>query len=255
MTLAAIQQRFHATVTGVDPTGVLDWPVEMRDGFAVYRTAYRARLLDCLRGGFDKCQQWIGEDSFRAAAAHHLILHPPASWTLDDVGQGFGDTLALLFPGDPEVEELAWLEWEMQQAFTDRDHPALTIDEFAARASSFDEDQWRDVRLTFVQSCRSRAITTDCATLWTAIDQSLAMPPLDLPAGTSTLIVWRRDLRCQFRLLDDREAEGFKVMQAGGRFHDLCEALVLSAGNEEGVRLAGTMLGRWISDGLVSPTD
>ena len=252
MTLAAIQQRFHATVTGVDPTGVLDWPVEMRDGFAVYRTAYRARLLDCLHSGFDKCHQWIGEDSFRAAAAHHLILHPPASWTLDDVGRGFSDTLALLFPGDREVEELAWLEWEMQQAFTDPDEPALGSDDFVSRAASFSEDQWRDLRLTFVQSCRSRAITTDCATLWTAIDQSLAMPPLDLPADTSTLLVWRKDLRCQFRLLDDREAEGLGLMRAGGRFHDLCEAVVQSADDQAGLALAGNMLGRWITDGLVS---
>ena len=77
------------------------------------------------------------------------------------------------------------------------------------------------------------------------------MPSLDLPAGHSTLLVWRKDLRCEFRLLDDREAEGLRLMQAGGTFHDLCEALVRSAGDEEGVMLSGTFLGRWISDGLV----
>lgn len=251
MTLAAIQQRFHATVTGADAAGLLDWPTKMRAGLAVYRTAYRARLLDCLRGAYEKSRKWIGDEGFDAAAAHHLILHPPASWTLDDVGRGFCGTLAALFPDDPEVEELAWLEWEMQQVFISPDAPALVASEFADRALTYSEDDWLDLRLTFVPNLTARTVKSDCAALWTAIDRETDVPSLDLSGDEATLLVWRKQLRSQFRLLDDQEAVGFKLMQEGATFNDLCEAMLRSAGDETGLAAAGNMLGRWMTDALI----
>ena len=252
MILAAVQQRFHATVTGLDPAAVLDWPSEMRAGLAVYRTAYRSRLLDCLRGGFDKCRKWIGDEGFDAAAAHHLILHPPASWTLDDVGRGFSETLAALFPDDPEVEELAWLEWQMQQVFTASDEPVLAAAQFADRAATYGEDDWLDLRLTFVPTLRTRIVKSDCAALWTAIDQQAEIPPLDVSGKVATLLVWRSELRSHFRLLGDDEAVGLALMQGGATFEELCAALVVTCGDEQGVAAAGTMLGRWMTDALVT---
>ena len=251
MTLAAIQQRFLCTLTGVDATSVLDWPANMRAGLAVYRSASRARLLDCLRDGFDKCRKWIGDESFDAAAAHHLILHPPASWTLDEVGRGFSETLGALFPDDPEVEELAWLEWEMQQIFTSPDLSPLAADRFTDRASAFAEVDWLELRLSFVPSVRMRAVVTDCAALWTAIDQEAEMPSIELTGSASTLLLWRQDLRSRFRLLDDDEAAGLALMRGGATFEDLCAALVRICGEEAGVAAAGSILGRWMTDALV----
>ena len=252
MTLAAIQDRFLATVTEGEGTNIVDWPAEMRDGLIVYQTAYRARLLDCLRGAFDKCRKWIGDESFDAAAAHHLILHPPASWTLDDLGRGFSDTLAALFPNDPEVEELAWLEWELQQVFTSPDVPALATGDFADRAAAFIEGDWLDLRLTFVPSLRTRVVRTNCTALWTAISQEADMPRLDLVGNASTLLLWRKDMRSQFRLIDDDESVGLTLMQDGATFEDLCTALVRSCGDEAGIATAGNMLGRWVNDALIA---
>lgn len=252
MTLAALQRKFHATVTGIDDTGVLDWPADMRDGLAVYRTAYRGRLLDCLRGAFDKCRKWIGDEGFDAAAAHHLILHPPASWTLDEIGRGFSETLSALFPEDREVEELAWLEWELQQVFVSEDVPALAATDFAGRASAFAEDDWLDLRLAFVSSLRTRGVVSDCAALWTAIDEQSDMPALELPDGAAMLVVWRQDLRARFRMIGEDEAAGLALMRGGGAFEQLCAALVRARGEAGRVAAAGTMLGQWVADGLVT---
>lgn len=252
MILSTIQHRFLAAVTAAEGTNVVDWPADMRDGLIVYRTAYRARLLDCLQGAFDKSRQWIGDDSFDAAAAHHLILHPPASWTLDDLGRGFSETLGGLFPDDPEVAELAWLEWEMQQLFTSPDGPVLAAADFAERAATYSENDWLDLRLTFVPGLATRIVRSDCAALWTAIEEELDIPPLDVPASTATLFVWRQNLRSQFRLLDPDEAAGLALMRSGATFEQLCTALVQLRGDEDGVAAAGTMLGRWITDELVA---
>lgn len=252
MTLAVIQHRFLVTVTEAVGTNIADWPAAMRDGLIVYRNAYRSRLLDCLRGTFEKSRQWIGNHGFDAAAAHHLILHPPTSWTLDDLGHGFSDTLATLFPDDPEVEELAWLEWEMERLFTGPDVAVLAAADFAARASAFGEEDWLHLRLDFMPNIAMRRVTTDCAALWTAIDAATALPPLGLDGPDRQLIVWRQDLRTRFRLTDADEAAGLALMRGGATFEQLCEALVQSRGDENGVAAAGTMLGRWVTDGLVA---
>lgn len=252
MTLAAVQDRFLATVIVGNGTNIADWPSDMWDGLNVYRSAYRARLVDCLRGAFDKSRKWIGDESFDAAAAHHLILHPPASWTLDDLGRGFSDTLAALFPDDPEVEELGWLEWEMQRLFTGPDVAELSAADFAWRASAFGEEDWLDLRLLYVPNLAVRAVRTNCAALWTAIDGETDVPPLDSSGEAATLLVWRQDLRSQFRLIDQNEAAGLALMRDGATFENLCAALVQSCGDEGGVAAAGTMLGRWMTDGLVS---
>lgn len=252
MTLAAIQDRFLATVTEAEGSNIADWPPDMRDGLNVYRSAYRGRLLDCLRGAFDKCRKWIGDESFDAAAAHHLILHPPASWTLDDLGRGYSDTLAALFPNDPEVEELAWLEWEMQRLFTGPDVAVLAAADFAWRASAFAEEDWLHLRLDFAPNIAMREARTDCAALWTAIDQEVEAPPLSWADTNTHLLVWRQDLRSQFRLIDHDEKVGLALMRDGATFEQLCDALVQSRGDEDGVAAAGSMLGRWVADGFVA---
>lgn len=252
MSLTALQDRFLATVTEAEGSTLLDWPADMSDGLQVYRNAYRSRLLDCLRGTFEKSRHWIGDESFDAAAAHHLILHPPASWTLDDLGLGFSDTLAALFPDDPEVEELAWLEWEMQRIFTGPDVPVLAAADFAWRGSAFTEEDWLVLRLTVVPTIVEREVRTECAALWTAIDQETDIPSLSLADADTHLLVWRQDLRSQFRLIGDDEAVGLALMRSAGTFEQLCETLVQSRGDEDGVAAAGAMLGRWVTDGLIS---
>lgn len=252
MTLAAIQGRFLATVTEAEGSNIADWPADMRDGLNIYRSAYRVRLLDCLRSAFDKSRKWVGDDSFDTAAAHHLILHPPNSWTLDDVGRGFSDTLANLFPDDPEVEELAWLEWEMQRLFTGPDGAALAASDFTAHVTGFADKDWLELRLAFVPTISHRAVKTDCAALWTAIDGESDIPSFSLDSSDTHLLVWRQDLRSQFRLIDQDEKVGLAQMRDGATFEQLCDALVQSRGDEDGVAAAGSMLGRWVTDGLIS---
>ena len=94
MSLLELQRRFYTSVTSEGADLETGWPVEIRPGLAVYRHAYRARLIDCLRESFEKTWSWIGDDAFDAAALQHLSEHPPRSWTLDDTARDFTATLA-----------------------------------------------------------------------------------------------------------------------------------------------------------------
>lgn len=248
MSLLALQRGFQDAITEAD--GAVSSVTPMERGLAVYRNAYRARLIDCLRSSFEKTLRWIGEDSFLAAAAHHLILHPPRSWTLDDAGRGFDATLAELFPGDPEVAELARLEWAMQSAFTAPDVSPIDAASFAILTDGFGEAEWIGLQLTIHPGLTILEVRTDCGALWDAMasDEPRSSKVAKRPGAVA---VWRCVWRCEFRHLDVNEATALGWMRDGMTFGALCEAMVDRLGVERGVAQAGALLGRWVGDGMV----
>jgi hypothetical protein len=251
VTLIDLQRRLYAALTGAGEVTFEDWDPAQRTGLTVYRNAYRARLIECLRTSFEKTWKWIGDESFDAAAAHHLIVKPPRSWTLDDAGAGFDETLEQLFPNDPEVAELAWLEWQMQQVFTAADEPVLDAAGFAALSNDFTEQAWASLRLSFVSGMHSMRIQTDCGAIWSAITADENLSADVLLNEPRTLLVWRQGLAPRFRLLTAEEAAGFQLMGNGGTFGDVCEAFVQRLG-ARGIEEAGRTLGFWIAQGIVS---
>src|SRR5687767_1884458 len=59
------------------------------DRLAVYQHAYFARLTDCLREMFPAVVQALGRDGFDQFACGYLQRHPPASYTLNKLGDRF----------------------------------------------------------------------------------------------------------------------------------------------------------------------
>ena len=90
MKLARLQHDFHRAITASEDDGDdTGWDAPLRPGLRVYRNAYRTRLIECLRATFPRTLALTGEDAFTAAACHHLIVHPPRGWSLDDAARGF----------------------------------------------------------------------------------------------------------------------------------------------------------------------
>jgi hypothetical protein len=252
MTLAARQQAFMAAILD-DETPLPDgWSARHAAGLAIYRNNYRSALVEALAATYERTCKWVGEESFRRAAAHHLILNPPGSWTIDAAGAGFDGTLAELFAADPEVAELAALEWAMHRAFVAADDTPLTAADFAAHTADFGEEDWGGLGFTFVSGTAALAVSHDIGALWKALGaQAFAAPDIAL-AEPHMLLVWREGLRPVFRLADAAEGEAFAMARDGGNFGDICAGLVERLGPDEGVARAGALLGRWLQDGLIA---
>lgn len=247
MTLLAVQRQFHDQLLSADAPVHSSRAQKFQRGFGIYRNAYRARLVGCLRESYGRVWSWIGDEVFDRAAIHHLILHPPHSWSLDDAGAGFDRTLADLYSADPEVAELAWLEWQMQLAFKARDEETLDPQQFAALTSGFGDADWGNMRLELTASVAMHPIITACAELWAAMERDEPWSGalvLDRPA---TILVWRQDLQPRFRTVQAGEARALAAVLRRSSFSEICAA----HGSDEAVAEAGTMLGRWIVDGLV----
>ena len=237
MTLLARQTAFCAEIVAGD-----DAAPPSSIGMAIYRDAYRGRLLGALEVSFERTRQWVGADAFTTAACHYVLTHPPSDWTLDGYGAHFPGILAELFAGDPEVAELAWFEWHIQQAFAAPDRPVLNS--AALMAAGYGEADWEHVRFAMTAGFVMRAVATDCLSLWTGLAEDEDGPIVVEPAIDSVLAVWRKNFRPTYRLFDKTEAAALERLAAGATFGAV-------AADCDGEKL-GAWLARWLDDGMFS---
>ncbi|MFK7831305.1 MAG: putative DNA-binding domain-containing protein [Congregibacter sp.] len=250
-TLLARQQEFLTQLLDDEHPLPRDWNTRHAAGMAVYRNAYRARLIDTLRDSYERTARWVGEDAFRRAATHHVITHPPRGWTLDDVGEGFHGTLQELFANDPEVAELAWLEWAMNRCFVSADAIALDVSGFSAAAAAFGEEDWARMRVRFLPGTYAKATEYDIGKLWRALGDEESEPSDYSASAAGHCIVWREGFKPVFMRVDALEGRTLAMLLAGASYGDACDTLVALLGEQEAVAQAGAMLGRWLHHGMI----
>lgn len=250
--LAQSQREFMAHLLEEERALPANWNDRQAAGMEIYRNAYRARLVDALRETYERTAKWVGEDAFRQAAAHHVIVNPPRSWTLDDVGDGFVDTVAELFAQDPEVAELAWLEWSMHRCFVAPNAEALDAAGFAMVTAAFEGDDWANLRLQFLPGTHQCEVAHDVAELWRALAEEQAARPDFVLAEPVHCIVWREGIKPVFMQVDIAEGAALSMMHDGKSYGEMCDTLIARMGEEQAVKQAGAMLGRWIHHGMIS---
>jgi len=252
MSLPQCQRAFMAQVLEEDSPLPSGWNAGMSAGLAIYRNAYRARLLGALGETFPRTQQWVGEENFARAAAHHLIQHPPGQWSLDHAGKGFPGTLAQVFASDPEVSELAALEWDMHMAFVATDFVALDRDGFALATAEFGEEDWAGLRLMPVPGLVIRPLRSAAIAIWSALAAGEGAPTDMLLERPTEVLVWRDGLTPVFRSAAPEEAACLRTLMCGGSFGAVCEFLAERRRDASSAAAeAGTMLQRWLEDGLL----
>lgn len=229
-----------------------EWDARQAAGIAVYRNAYRARLIDVLRNTFERTARLVGEDAFMQAAAHHLITNPPASWTIDLAGEGFWKVCADLFANDADVGEVAWLEWAMHRAFTASDAASMTMADFAAAMARFDTGQWDDLGFALKPGTALRPVSFDLVKLWAALADSLEQAQPARLAEPKWALMWREDEVPVFGLIP--QAEGLALMEIlqGGTFGGVCTILSNHVEPSQVAAAAGGMLRNWIEIGLIT---
>lgn len=244
MTLLDWQRAFRAEIAASDEQGA---PSSL--GMAIYRDAYRGRLLAALASAFERTRAWVGEQAFDRAAAHYILTTPPTGWTLDAYGARFPDLLADLFAQNPEAAELAWFEWHLQQAFAAPDRPCLGAADLAQAA--LDPESWQVLRLYPAAGHASRRVQTGCLALWRALGQGDGTET-DLTAPADPwLTVWRRDEQPHFRLLADDEHALLAALIAGRPLGEALAAAGAEAGDQAQARPGG-WLAQWLDEGQFS---
>lgn len=249
--LAALQDAFLACLHDDDAPLPPGLDATRAAGMAVYRNGYRARLLDVLADSYARTARLVGADAFQQAAAHHLIAHPPSAWTIDRAGEGFADTCAELFAHDPDVAELAWLEWAMQHAFTAADEAPLSHAGFAVATADFGPEQWEAFTLAPIAGTALRPVTHDLPRLWRSLSNDADQPVVERLDQPQWLLVWREGEEAVFALLPDHEGEALNAALHGASFGEICTRLAERLAPEAAAAAAGAMLNHWLELGVI----
>lgn len=240
MNLVDLQGDFQAMLAASAPVaGVPAGP-----GRAVYQNNYRAQLVGCLEESYPQLRAFIGEEAFLHAAAAHIKRRPPHAWTLDAYADDFCDTLQALFPDNPDLHELAWIEHALDQAFIARDAAPVAADALAAV-------DWDRVRLQLTPTLRLRTTTTNSAEVWFSLRDG-GSPESEMLPASGGLVVWRRGFVSCLRALDAIEHVALTHLQRDGSFVGLCALLVERLGEEQGIASAGAMLADWLGSELIT---
>lgn len=242
MSLLALQRQFR------------DWLVIGEDhaaaalgggpGPLVYQNNYRAALMASLGETFQRLALWLGDEAFHGAAARYIDARPPSSWTLDAYGEDFTDFVATLWPDDPEVAEIALIDWTVGQVFVGTDAPALQPEALAVA-------DWETAVIRAVPSLQVMPITTNADAIWQALAAGEHPPGAELAPDGRALLIWRQGLEPVFRRAEAHERDVLAWSAAGKGFAAICERLAATLGEEAAATTAGTLLGRWLAEAMV----
>lgn len=247
MTLARLQRDFSSFLRSdgsIVPPGIA---LSAERGLPVYHYAYRATLVAALRDVFERVHGWLGDARFDEAALDHIADYPPGSWTLADYGAQFDRTLARLYPDNPEVADLAWLDWSLRAAFNGPDAPPLDM------AGLADVD-WETARLRLAPTLVWREVTTNVAALWQSLSDAADDPPrAELLPAPVALTVWRDGLMPRFETLSPQEHSALLLALQGASFGQICAGLAAGDGDpQDAAALAATILQRWIAQSVLT---
>lgn len=195
--------------------------VDARQRLGIYHHAYRARLSEVLADSFAKTLLYLGSDTFDEVATAFAVHHPPRQRSLGRYGAGLPAYLAQRWPDNPELHELAQLDWDLRACFDGPDVPALD----AAAAAADPAKRWLALEHPLHPSMQLRVVRTNVVSLWNAMDADEDVPlAAALPAPRS-LAVWRKGLQPHFSTVAEDQAAFVAAMAAGASVLQACEQL------------------------------
>jgi uncharacterized protein (UPF0276 family) len=224
--------------------------VDSAQRLGIYHNAYRVRLADVLADSFAKTCLYMGSDTFAEHATAFAVAHPPLARSLSRYGADLPAHLAHLYPGNPELHELAQLDWDLRTRFDSADVDALDAQTAQATTDEGQAPDWLGWQSPLHPSLVLRSIRTNVVQLWRAIDADDEVPPVQQWAEARFLAVWRKGLQPHFQSLDADEAAFLHCLQDGQSVDQAATAMAGTAALPDPQRLGG-WLQAWLNDGVL----
>lgn len=206
----------------------------------IYHHAYRARLAEALADSFERTAAFAGGDEFAAWATEFAEQQPPNSRSLNHYGEALPGFLRKRFAHNPELFELAQLDWDLRSRFDMADSPSLD----SALACELPPEAWLQTNAPLHPTVLLRGIQTNVVALWQALDADDEVPApkaLHEPMG---LVVWRQGEQPHFQSLPWAQWQFMAQLAAGHSLLSASEAMASQAD------LSAQTLGSWFEEAL-----
>jgi hypothetical protein len=214
----------------------------------VYHHAYRARLIDVLFDTFSHTAAYLGDDWFRQLAATYVQHNLSGDPNIGQYGTTFAAYVAQDLPDDPDVAELALIDWTLRRAFDGPDARPLTHDALQQLAQQPDEA----IRLQPVPTLTLLTQRSNSLHIWRAIDTDEQPPQAETLKTPITVLVWRKGHAPHFRSTTPFESCALGIVESGRTLNHLGESLSTQFPDIDVAVQFGELLGQWIDDQLLT---
>lgn len=226
-TLRDLQHDFVAAVFDEGNTRVTG---EIRDGrfdgarlVQIYRNNVFLSLTGALAAVYPVVQRLVGEGFFNYLADGFIRAHRPGSGNLHDFGTALAEFLAG-FPAcadHPYLADVARLEWAYHRVF----HAAAPPFDLSA-LSAVPPEHYAALRFNLSPAARLIASDYPLLAIWRANQPGANDATVDLDAGGTRLLVFRRALEVEFKHLDNGEYALLDAMRNGATLEQASERAV-----------------------------
>ncbi len=251
MSLATLQQQMQSAVTAGGPPPALAGNTR---GLEVYRTAWRARLIEALRTNYPVLHRVLGDDAFETLADDYMHVHRSQKRSIRWFGHRLPDFVAERIDTlpHPALADLARMEWAICLAFDAADHTPLRVDQLAAMPP----DAWPNLRFALQPGYALFDLDWSVAPVWRELSEAedpnqQVAPPERLD---NTILIWRRALTPMWRSVAPLEAELLRAIEADENFGQLCARAVTEVGEADAAATVVGYLQQWVADELLATT-
>ena len=247
-----LQAIFQTAVLASDPAPGLFVREDMAEegGFNIYLNAYRARLAEALKNNYPVLFLALGDELFDQMATAYIAHHPSRHRSI----RWFGDSLREFLDDNPDtlphpaLADLASMDWALRAAFDAANADVCRAEDLAAIAP----EHWPQMTFALHPSVELLELNWRIGPIWHALSEDAEAETEQPDALDHTLLVWRRELACKWRSLDQAEAQALRSVARGESFAELCEVLAgLNEAGTDSSLLAVSLLQQWLEDGLL----
>jgi hypothetical protein len=205
----------------------------------IYAEMVRERLRAALAATFPALAAALGDEAFAALAVRYLAACPSRHPSLRWVGRALPAYL------EGWEADLAALEWARHDVFDAPDEPLLDLE--AARRLG--PDGVGELPLRLVAAHRRVGVRNAVEAVWREVLAGGRAPVAETAPGV--LLVWRHGVAVFHRRVGVAEEAALVAAAGGASFAALCERLCEVVADEDVPRVAGELLRRWLSEGLL----
>ena len=225
-------------------------PLPAIERLAIYRTGYRARLIDALHDTYPVVHAILGDELFNQLGACFVDEHPSVYRSIRWYGRELEQTLTALSPyaATPILAEMARFEWTLSEVFDAADAEPLP----RSALSAVRPEDWSELAFEFHPSVRRLALQWNTVAAWQALSRGEVPPEPSSSARPMPWLLWRQGLQNYFRSLPPAETAALEAAVAGGTFGEICSALAETLSEEQIPLHAATLLGAWSDSGIIT---
>jgi hypothetical protein len=224
-------------------------PLPALERLAIYKNAYRIRLIDALHETYPVLHSLLGDEMWVALGESFVAAYPSPYRSIRWYGRELAAFMSHTEPFDdsPILSEVATLEWTLSEVFDAED--AVPIQRQALGAVP--PQAWGSLGFIFHPSLRRREFQWNTAAVWKAMSADETPPQPQRADSPAPWLLWRHDLQNYFRSMDPAEAAALNAALGGRTFGEICEDLGAWLPEGQVPAAAAGYLAAWADSGII----